>query len=281
VAATAGGRALGKDRELRLRAKELTPVLEEFRSLSDAERRPPLEDPSLARPPRRPVPEPPAGGLILRGFCTYMRRGKDAAEKLVRSKEFYYKENPDRWAAETQSDMLWLTRAEWQSLIPADPKPGDKAEVAAAIQKRFFSTIAIDYMEGSVNSLKPRETSMTLTVERVAPDAIDLRLDGHGKMGKELDEASRKQPNSRGCEVRVLGFVHYDRLKESIDRFDVVGIGDAWGNKMEYVAREIRVQAYPWSYGIACELVRGDSALDRIPPYNMLHYGDREPYLGE
>jgi hypothetical protein len=254
-------------------------VLEEFRSLPESERRPHLEDPALAHPPKRPVPQPPAGGLIVRGFCTYLRGDEDRAGRMVRSREFYYKENPDRWAAETQSDMLWLTQVEWRSLVPADPKPGDRAEVSAAIQRRFFGTIAIDYMEGSVNSLAPRATAMALTVERVNPDAIEMRLDGYGRMGKELDEALRTQANSRGCEVRVLGFVSYDRRKAVIARFDVLGIGEAWGNKMEYVHREIRVGPYPWRYGIACELVRGDSAIDRIPPYNMLHYGGREPYF--
>jgi hypothetical protein len=279
VAATAGGRVLGKARELRLRQKELAPVLVEYRALPEADRRPALEDASLARAPRRPVPAPPEGGLVVRGHCTYLRRDPERDGQLVRALEFYYKENPDRWAAETQSDMLWLTRAEWQSLVPGDPQVGGQAEVAGAIQKRFFSTLAIDYMEGSVNSLKPRATRMALTVESVTPEAIELRLDGYGKLGKELDPAIEKQANSRGCEVRVLGRLRYDRKRAAIDRFDVAGVGEAWGNKMEYVDREIRVEGYPWRYGIACELVRGDSAIDRIPPYNMLHYGGAEPYF--
>jgi hypothetical protein len=254
-------------------------VLEEFRALAGAERRPQLEDPTLAKPPRRPVPQPPPGGLVVRGFCTYLRRDPQAAGRFVKSREYYYKENPDRWAAETQSDMLWLTRAEWQSLVPADPQPGGKSDVAPAIQRRFFSTIGIDYMEGSVNSLEPRETRMTITVERITGEAIDLRLDGYASLGRALDESRREQPHSRGCEVRVLGFVRYDRRREAIDRFDVVGVGEAWGNKMDYVHREVRVEAYPWHYGIACELVRGDAAIDLIPPYNMLHYGGKEPYF--
>jgi hypothetical protein len=276
VAATAGGRALGKGRDLRLRERELAAVLEEFRELPETERRPALEDPSLASPPKRPVPQPPPGGLIVRGFCTYLR---PESERIVRSKEFYYKENPDRWAAETQSDMLWLAEAEWRSLVPRDAKPGGKSDVTAAIQKRFFSTIAIDYMEGSVNSLVPRETSMTLTVDRVTPDLIAMRLDGYGRMGKELDAELLQEKNSRGCEIRVIGFVNYDRRSDKLVRFDVAGVGQAWGNKMDYVHREIRVEAFPWMYGIACELVRGDSPIDRIPPYNMLHYGGTEPYF--
>jgi len=266
---------------LRLREKELTAVLEEYRALSESERRVELEDPSLAQPPKRPVPTVPPGGLVVRGFCTYMRRESVGVPRAVRSTQFYYKENPDRWAAETQSDMLWLTEDEWRSLVPRGPRPGDRSDVAPAIQRRFYSTIAIDYMEGSVNALAPRETTMTLTVERVAPDSIAMRLDGYGRMGKEFDEKLRKEKNSRGCELRVLGYVNYDRRRDAIDRFDLVGVGQAWGNKMDYVHREIRVESYPWAYGIACELVRGRSPIDRIPPYNMLHYGyDPVRYFG-
>ena len=91
VAATAGGQALGKGRELRLREKELASVLEEFRTLGDADRRPALEDPALAQPPKRPVPQPQPGGLVLRGFCTYLRRDAEETDgkadgRIVRSK---------------------------------------------------------------------------------------------------------------------------------------------------------------------------------------------------
>jgi hypothetical protein len=279
VAATAGGRALGSDKELRLRQRELAAVLEEYERRPNAERTPPLDNPAKAKPPRRPVPLPPSGGLILRGYCTYLRG--DKAGKLIRAEEYYYKENPDRWKAETQSDTLWLTAAESKSLIPSEPKSGHRTEVAPAIQRRFYSTIAIDYMEGSVNSLPPRETKMTLTLRQVDDDKIDLRLDGYARLGKELDERLRKEPNSRGCEVRVLGQLRYDRKRQTFDQFDVVGVGQAWGNKMDYVHREIRLESYPWHYGIACELVRGDTPAERIPPYNLLHYGSAGPYFAE
>jgi hypothetical protein len=100
-------------------------------------------------------------------------------------------------------------------------------------------------------------------------------------LGKELDEELRRRPNSRGSELRVLGKVHYDRKKQAITRFDVVGVGRAWGNKMDYVGREIRLDDYPWMYGIAWELVTGDAPEDRLPPYNLLHYNSTPPYFGK
>ena len=79
--------------------------------------------------------------------------------------------------------------------------------------------------------------------------------------------------------VRVLGYVHYDRKKQAIVRLDLVGVGNAWGNKMDYLTREIRLDHYPWMYGIACELVTGDTPQDRIPPYNLSHYNSAGPYF--
>ncbi len=276
-AGTAGGRLLGAGKHLRMREKELAPVLEEFRALSEEERKPKIEVPENVAPPKRPLPPPPANGVILKGFCTYVK--PDASAKIVRSQEWYYRQNPDRWPAETQCDRLWLTESEWKSFVPADPKKGDRADVAGPIQRRFFQTIGIDYMEGSVNALPARESSMTLTVEDATAETISMRLDGTAQLGKVPDEKDRQEKNSRGSELRVLGFVAYDRAKKTLTRFDVVGLGRAWGNKMEYVGREVKLDAYPWMYGIAVELVGTRRPIDVIPPYNMLHYGSGLKYF--
>src|SRR5262249_13020423 len=159
--------------ELRLRRKELDATLKQYARLPKAERMPAIADPGTAKPPKCAVPKPPENGLILRGYCTYLRL--DDKKHIGRSGEYYYKENPDRWKAETQSDLLWLTEAEWKSLVPANPQRGDKSEVAQPIQKRFYCTIGIDYMGGSVSALPARKTSMSLTVQEVADQSIELR----------------------------------------------------------------------------------------------------------
>jgi hypothetical protein len=273
---SAGGQTLVKG-DLRLRQRELAAALEEYRRLPKEERTPPLPDTAKATPPERPVPEPPAGGLVLRGYCTYLKR--NAEDAIVRSPEYYYKENPDRWLAETQSDLLWLTEDERLSLAPLDARPGDRHEVAPAIQKRFYGTLGIDYMEGSVDSLPVRRSTMSLTVQEVKEASISLRLDGYAELGKVPDDVLRKKPHSRGCELRILGKVMFDRRRQSIQQFDVVSVGRAWGNKMDYVGREVRLSEGPWMYGIACELVTGDAPQDRIPPYNLLHYNSTPPYF--
>ena len=276
VVVTAGGETIARQ-NLRLRERELASALEEYRRLPTEKRKPELPDPALAKAPQRPVPQPPANGLIVRGYCTYMAADKDG--RLARSQEFYYKENPDRWAAETQSDLLWLTEAEWKSLIPADLEPGAKVEASAAIQRRLYGTLGIDYMEGSVNSLAVRDSTLAVTVVAASADKVLLLVSGEAELGKPLDDQSRDQPETRGGELRIVGEISYDRREQKIDRFDLAGIGRAWGNKMNYVGREVRLGSHPWHYGIACELVTTRTPADLIPPYNLLHYNSTPPYF--
>ncbi|MFT5125988.1 MAG: hypothetical protein ACI97B_004641 [Verrucomicrobiales bacterium] len=128
-------------------------------------------------------------------------------------------------------------------------------------------------MEGSVNALAPREMEMMLQVEAVKDGQVQMRLEGSGRMGKVFDRGSLNEERSRGCAVRVFGVLVVDLESQAFTRFDIVGLGRAWGSKMEYTQREISLDEVPWTYGIACELVSGDSPMDRIPPYNLLHYG--------
>ncbi|HUF64233.1 MAG TPA: hypothetical protein VMN36_19305 [Verrucomicrobiales bacterium] len=278
AAATAGGQRLGGDAMLRLRETELRPALAEYHALPEEKRIGGLPDPADAAAPKRPLPKAPEGGLVLRGYCCYLKRGTDGAWN--KAQRFYYELNPDRWAAETQTDMLWLTRQELRSLAPRSWVLGETMSAPEPVRTRFFGTIGIDYMEGSVNALPVRSSELILTVEEIRGKEAVLQVRGVGHMGIAFEEHDREAPNSRGCEVEVAGKAVYDAEKGMFTRFDVAGVGKAWGNKMEYVRREIGIGDYPWRYGIAWKLTTGDSPMDRIPPYNLLHYGTRKPYFG-
>ena len=277
VAVTAGGQPIGDGKghrgHVRLREKDLAPLLATFRALPESARKPQLPDPKSATPAKRPVPKAPKNGLVVRGYCTYLETDKNG--KAQRAKRLYYQQNPDAWAAETQNDMLWLTEAEWHSLLPKKSVVGTQTLVPKEIQRRFFSTIGIDYMEGSVNALPLRKSTMTITVEKTG----QLRIDGYGKMGKAYTDQSKKSPRTRGCELSVSGRIHYDPEQNKITAFNLIGLGEAWGNKMEYTRREIGIPGPKWQYGIACELVTGNAPDDLIPPYNMLHYGSKMAYF--
>ena len=222
-----------------------------------------------------PVPKPPANGLILRGYCTYLRH--DDKKQIVRSSEFYYKQNPDRWKVETQSDLLWLTEAERKSLIPANPRPGDRHEVAAAdseavLQHHRHRLHGRERQRLADAQVRPCRSSWTRWTTRSW--CCDWKA--MPTWARSSTASPAPKPKSRGCELRLLGTVHYDRKKQAITRFDAVGVGRAWGRR----TNEIRLDQYPWMYGIACELVTGDAPQDLIPPYNLLHYNPTGPYFG-
>ncbi len=274
---TASGEVLSSKRNLRLREKELSPILKEFHKLTEAKRKPQLPDPATAKPPRRPLPKLPKGGMAIEGFCTYL--DTDNQNSIRRAQRFYYEKNPDRWEVETQSDTLWLKESEWKSLLPQELSPGRKHTVSQVIQNRFYSTIGIDYMEGSVNSLPVRKSTMHLTVKKVTSSKIQLELAGYAYLGKEFDITQKNQARSRGSELRIEGKLEFDSKKQKFTRFDIVGVGSAWGNKMNYTNREVLIRPYPWLYGIACKLITGDSPKDKLPPYNLIHYGSAGAYF--
>lgn len=277
VVTTADGTPLAKGSTLTMQEKKLAPVLTTYHALPKSQRQPNLEDPAKATPARRPVPTPPANGLILRGYCTYLSQTPEGT--VMRRPQFYYKRNPDAWAAETQNDTLWMTESEWKALVPKNPKVGQKIEVPTALQRRFYSTIGIDYMEGSVNALPTQKSSMTLQVTQLDEGTIQLTLTGNGQMGVSFDGHDKSGARSRGCHLQLSGRLSIDRKRNAFTRFDLVGLGRAWGNKMNYTKREITLDDYPWLYGIACELVTTKRPVDLLPPYNLVHYGHGLKYF--
>lgn len=85
-------------------------------------------------------------------------------------------------------------------------------------------------------------------------EGIRLRLEGDVQMGEPFDEQLKVEARARGCELRVLGRLHCGHAVE-FDRLDIVGIGKAWGNKMNYTRREMSIGGYQWTCGITCAVV--------------------------
>src|SRR5207248_2491544 len=85
-----------------------------------------------------------------------------------------------------------------------------------------------------------------------------LRLDGSALLATDA-EAARSE---RGFDARLLGYLEYDRSKKAIARWDVVAVGEHWGNGP--YTRGARPGRTP--LGVAFELARGSSAADQVPP---------------
>jgi hypothetical protein len=176
-------------------------------------------------------------GVLCRGSC-----GSEGGEKAAR-------------------DHLWLTEAEWKSLVPAHPRRGDRFPLPATIAERILRFHLIDNTRGEPpmwrrDEIRTRELS--LTVAEATPAIVRLRLDGKALLATTAT-ASRAD---RGFDVCLLGYLRYDRVKEAFDRFDVVAVGDHWGEGP--FTRGARPGRMP--LGIAFELTSGKSGADRVPP---------------
>jgi hypothetical protein len=231
----------------------------------------------------RAVPAPPAGGLILKVYYRAFMRdaaglrnvtGKDLwhDESGEKTEEAFDKLYPGRiTTAQAQPDHAWLTEAEWRSLVPGEPKKGDKSPVPAGIRDRLvrwhLNPLSV---YGETTPLGPqsvRASELVLTVDAVSAPTVKLRLDGFARLGddapRDVAEGKRACVNQWGYEPRVLGFIDYDREKKIITRFDVVGLGDHFG-RLGICDSATRIGLQP--LGVSFELVMGNAPADRIPP---------------
>src|SRR5438270_357591 len=73
---------------------------------------------------------PPPGGLVAKVYTRLLERDEQGVVCACQGQD-----NPSLAAAR---DHLWLTRAEWQSLLPAVPRKGDLAPLPAGIAERLL-----------------------------------------------------------------------------------------------------------------------------------------------
>jgi hypothetical protein len=252
---TAGGRLLAyrNHRDPAAVRALLREGLRQWQALPAAERRPgAVEVGSPGKPDAYYSHTLPPGGLVVNVHTRILDRGADG---LCRGSCRVVGGNL------AAHDHLWLTEAEWKSLVPADARAGQSFPVPRRLMMRLFRFHLIDNTRGeppawSVKQV--RRASMTLTVEEAGPEGLKLRLDGSALLATAADPKRA----DRGFDVRLLGYLHYDAGKKRLDRFDVVAVGDHWGEG-PYTggARPGRTPL-----GVAFSLAGGDAPADRVPP---------------
>jgi hypothetical protein len=228
--------------------------LQEWRSLPATQRRPGAvkveaqgqTDPRFGRMPQ-------AGGLIATVYTRILDRTPDGGW----CKGSCATPGGDLAAR----DHLWLTAAEVQALVPAQPKKGDSLPVPAGIAERLLRFHLLDNTRGEPpfwGREEIRSQRLTLTVQEVTPTSIQLQLEGAVLLASGAEVAR----SERGFEARLRGQISYHRTRKSIERFDVVVLGDHWGEG--HYTRGARPGRTP--LGIAFELAPGDSPADHVPP---------------
>jgi hypothetical protein len=253
---TASGRLLAyrNHRDPAVMRALLKEALRKFEQLPARERRPgAVTVPPLGKTDPRYSRMPPPGGLVVNVYSRILDRQEEGG--YCRGK------CPTPGGDRAAHDHLWLTEAEWKSLLPARPRPGTSAQVPHRLVMRMLRFHLMDNTRGEPpawSARDVREGNLTLTVEEAGPAGMKLRLKGRALLASSPDP----QQSKRGFDAHVLGYLHYDADKKTIDRFDAVAIGEHWGQgTFTGGARPGRTPL-----GVAFSLAAGDAVADRVPP---------------
>jgi hypothetical protein len=228
--------------------------LKRFKALPAEQRRPgAVEVPEHGKVDARYSRTPPAGGLILRAYTRILDR--DNSKKLVKGTCAFT--GGDRAAR----DHVWLTKEEWQSLVPSEPRKGQTIQMPAAIARRLARFHLLDNTRGEPNQWRAgdvRKLDLTWTVTAVSAGEATMELTGAALLSTDADT----DKSSRGYDVALRGILRYDRAKKAITRLDLLALGEHWGRStFTPGARPGRAPL-----GIAFEMVPGTSPAERIPP---------------
>jgi hypothetical protein len=256
-------------------------ILAEFDNLPPSERQPG----AIAVPPLKPgeelIPAPPAGGLVLNVHARFLSEDSDGSARPARVEDFpLLRDNPDlaktwRLFLEPNTECLWLTKDEWQALVPEQPAVGQRIEVDPAIAMRMarfhLNPQRATTSEGGILGVKEvRTAELELVVDEVSPESLTMRLQGAVAWGSAFDAALATTPNGplpMGYAAPLHGRLAFDRRDGIFTRFDVVASGSIWGRWGDANGKSLPVERPGKSpFGFALELATGASPTERIPP---------------
>jgi hypothetical protein len=141
---------------------------------------------------------------------------------------------------------------------------GDQVTLPVQVSERILRFHLLDNTRGEPPMWRPQEIRtqrIKLAVSEISPTSILLRFNGTVLLSTDAEAAKA----ARGFDAQLLGEIRYNRTTRSIDRFDVVAVGDHWGEGT--FTGNARPGRQP--LGIAFELATGYSAADRIPPQGL------------
>jgi hypothetical protein len=272
---TADGKGLGGDPLKALREFQRIPASERAPGAVQVEEMGEVDT-------RNAAPEPPPRALILRAYYRAFMHDGNGGLRYVTGRDLWHDEKGAKAEAsagsrgdvptsQAQPDHVWLTEAEWKSLVPAAPREGDTFPMPAALGDRFIrwhlNPLLVYGESNPLDRRAVRGGELTLTVIRARPSGVRLRLDGFARLGEEvpggLGESGRACLDQWGYGPRVLGYLEYDLRRGKFARFDVVALGEQFG-RLGICDSAARPGYQP--VGISFELVEGDRPADRIAP---------------
>ena len=169
-------------------------------------------------------------------------------------------------------DSLWMTRAEWQSMVPKKPRLGDTFTIPEFLVWRIDRHHAqiVNPATSLRISATPKPT-LKLTVEGVSPEQIRLRLQG----SFQVTEYQGKLTNGV-IDYKVCGCLHYDLKKKAFRRFDMAAYGDVANLRKDAIGPP---KGRTMAAGLLFELSPGVTPWERTPPYDSVSSGGRKVYF--
>ena len=174
--------------------KDLKQVLKAWSALPESERKPgafKVPEPGRLDPRRNTAKGPPPGTLIVRVYNRQLERTKDGfyrhtvpADYIapLRNPKITGTEGATETFTQPANDMMWITKAEAQAMMPAKPSVGQRVALPRTLCERIFR-YHLDPSRGlSENNnfagTKASAGKLELTVEAVSDTAVRLRIDG-------------------------------------------------------------------------------------------------------
>ncbi len=245
--------------------------------LPEAERRPRRVS-GVPRVSAFPRPaEPPPGALILRSHIRALERHPDG--QLTWTGPISVAADDYNFAPEPQLDHVWITEAEWKSMIPGAPRVGNIVRVPPAISRRIATFHLIDKALGcGVFLWDQARADNNIKVVAVDDRWIHMEMTGQAWIGKKGDYP-----------VRLNGRLTVDRRRGEFSRFDLIALGKDDG---DFRTAEERSQRNSFWYrvgpqskvvmAIAFEMIEGVRPIDRVPPYAIMFDSEKtygRPYF--
>ncbi len=256
-------------------AGQLRQVADLYAQLPEPQRRPaqPITDAD------RPMPAPPAGGLVLTIY--------DVA--LLPKNDGLCAGGGTTGIPGPQRQSLWLTEAEWKSLLPADPQPGTTRDVPSPLVKRIalfgMRSATAWHVEHFWDPDSLKQGAIHVTVQDVSDAGVRMRV--HGSVLLSKPSGIKTRPDSKiptppdvedRYDARVEGVLVYDRHQNRITKWEMVALGDHQGAYWPNINRgktACNFTADPVAVGFAFELDQSDYELPperrRQAPYLVAH----------
>jgi hypothetical protein len=265
---TAGGKALGPYSGPGVgMEKWLATKLRAWEALPESERTPgAVKVPRAAAvDPRRAALTLPEGALVLRVFNRHLGWAENKALRYVVAEDYLPGSSKAAVArfGMAQNDFMWIPKHEWQALVPAAPKPGERRAVPASFALRLFR-YHLDpcrgFSEGAAFTRSKADAGrLTLIVQHATGEKLTMRLEG---------SATLRQPGREGTasyEPALLGLLEYDRSRKAFTRFDLLALGTASGLPTD-ANGVVTPRKGPYPLGIAFELVADPTPAERLHP---------------